>query len=196
MKKVLMILLIVVVGLAMFISNRPGQFHVERSTTIEAPAAVLFPRIADLHGWAAWSPWEKRDLQMKKTFSGAEAGVGAVYDWSGNDKVGSGRMTVAELTPDSRIEITVEFFKPFAATSSCIFTLAPEGSGTKVTWAMEGKEDFMGKAMGLFMNMDKMIGGDFEEGLANLKRVAEAGAPSPAGTDSSQAAGASDATHS
>ena len=184
MKNVLLVLLLIVVAAAVFINSRPGQFHVERSTTVAAQGAAVYPMIADLHAWSSWSPWDKRDPQMKKTYSGSEAGVGAIYDWSGNDKVGSGRMTVTEATPDTHIGINVEFFKPFAATNTCIFTLSPEADGTKVTWAMEGKENFMGKAMGLFMNMDKAIGGDFEEGLANLKRESESATQTPASADS------------
>jgi len=180
-KKVLLFLLFVVVGFAGFVATRPGTFHIERSTTVSAPAATIQAEIDDFHRWAAWSPWEGLDPAMKKTIEGPASGVGATYHWVGNDKVGEGRMTVTGLEPAAKVDVRLEFMKPWKATNQTAFLLAPEGEGTRVTWTMDGTNDFMGKAMGVFMNMDKMIGADFEKGLASLKSVAEtAAAAAPA----------------
>ncbi len=187
MNNVLIVLLVLVVGLVAFIATRPGQFHVERSTTVAAAPEAVFAQVEDLHRWAAWSPWEKLDPQMKKDFSGAPAGVGSVYHWVGNDKVGEGRMTITETQPGRRLRILLEFIKPFASTNTSTFTFAPEGSGTRVTWAMDGSASFMVKAMGILMPMDRTVGPDFERGLASLKGLAES-APPPAPADSSAAA--------
>jgi len=180
MKNVIRVVLIVVALLILYIGTRPGEFRVERSATIAAPAEAVFARLDDFHQWAAWSPWEKLDPKMSKAYEGAASGVGASYHWTGNDKVGEGRMTISQSEPPSKVVMAVEFLKPWKATNTTTFTLAPEGPNTRVTWAMQGKEDFMGKAMGLFMNMDKMIGPDFEQGLANLRAQVEGGAQSPA----------------
>ena len=173
MKNVLRIILLIVVILVAVVSIRPSEFHVERSATINAPADSLVARVADLHRWAEWSPWDKRDPQMKRDYEGAASGVGASYHWAGNDKVGEGRMTVTDVLPGQKVGFKLEFLKPYKATNTSTFTFAPESAATKVTWGIDGHEDFMGKAMGLFMNMDKMIGPDFEEGLANMKKQAE-----------------------
>jgi len=180
MKNVIRVVLVVVALLILYIGTRPGEFRVERSATIAAPAEAVFARLDDFHQWAAWSPWEKLDPKMSKAYEGATSGVGASYHWTGNDKVGEGRMTISQSEPPSKVVMSVEFLKPWKATNTTTFTLAPDGPNTKVTWAMQGKEDFMGKAMGLFMNMDKMIGPDFELGLANLRAQVEGQAQSPA----------------
>jgi uncharacterized protein YndB with AHSA1/START domain len=169
MKHVIRIVLIVVALLILYIGTRPGQYRVERSTTIAAPSAAVFAQLDDFRQWAAWSPWDKLDPQMGKVYEGPASGVGASYHWTGNDKVGEGRMTISRSEPPSSLVMTVEFLKPWKATNTTTFTLAADGPNTKVTWAMEGKEDFMGKAMGIFMSMDKMIDGDFDRGLANLR---------------------------
>lgn len=180
MKKVLVVLLVVVVALLGFIATRPNRYHVERSVTIAAPNRTVFPKVNDLHQWQTWSPWEKLDPQMKRTYEGAEAGVGAGYHWVGNDKVGEGRMTITDSRPNEQVGIHLNFIKPFASSSVTTFTFIPGGPGTKVTWTMDGDNNFMAKTMSLFMNMDKMIGGDFEKGLATLKSVSEADAERPA----------------
>ena len=149
------------------------SFTVKRSFDISAPADRLFPHIADFHGWAAWSPYEKRDPAMKKTHSGAGSGVGAVYEWDGNKNVGKGRMEVLEATAPSKLRIALHFMKPFKAHNTAEFTLEPRGNNTTVTWAMYGPLIFMSRVIGLFINMDKMIGRDFEAGLQNLKALAE-----------------------
>jgi carbon monoxide dehydrogenase subunit G len=196
MKSLLRLLLIVIVVFLAYVASRPGTFHIERSARIAAPADVVFAKIADFHQWAAWSPWEKLDPQMVKTFGGPESGTGATYHWVGNKDVGEGNMAITEARPNDKVTIKLDFIKPFAASNITTFTLAPAGSGTKVTWAMDGANNFMAKAMSIFMNMDKMIGGDFEKGLASLQGLAEA-APAPpaaANADSTRAGGAA-STH-
>jgi hypothetical protein len=151
----------------------PATFTVQRSLDIRAPADRLYPHIADFHAWAAWSPYEKKDPTMKKTYSGAASGVGAVYEWEGNKNIGKGRMEMLEATSPSKVRIDLHFMKPFEARNTAEFTLAPRGDSTTVTWAMYGPQTFMGRVMGLFINMDRMIGTDFEAGLRNLKVLAE-----------------------
>lgn len=177
MKKILRIVLVLVIGFLIYASTRPDTFHVERTGVINAPAETVYGHIVNFHDWQAWSPWEKLDPNMKKTFGGADGTVGATYAWVGNDKVGEGRMTITELTAVSKVGMSLEFLKPFKASNTATFTLAPEGNGTKVTWAMDGKNDLMAKVMCIFMDMDKMVGGDFEKGLVSLKAVSEASAP-------------------
>ncbi len=174
---ILIAVAVIVVLFVLVVATRPAEFRVTRSATIAAPAAAVFTRVNDFHHWDAWSTWAKRDLSMKQTHEGAPAGVGAVYSWAGNSKVGEGRMTITESRAPALIRIKLEFLRPFAATNITEFTFNPEGSGTRVTWDMTGKCNFMSKAFGLFMNMDKMVGGDFEQGLANLKAVSEAAVP-------------------
>ena len=174
LRKILIGLAVVVVGATAVILSRPDSFRIVRSGTIAAPAEVVFPLINDLHNWAAWSPWAELDPSMKLTYSGSQAGVGAIYDWSGNDKVGVGRMTIMESQPNDKIVIRLEFMKPFEASNSTVFTIKPEGGGVHVDWDMTGNNNFMSKAVSLFMDMDKEVGGDFARGLAKLKTVAEA----------------------
>jgi len=151
-----------------------ATFTVKRSLDIRAPAERLFPQIADFHAWAAWSPYEKRDPAMKRTYSGPASGVGAVYEWDGNKNVGQGRMQVLEAAAPSKLRLDLRFMKPFKAHNTAEFTLEPRGDSTTVTWAMYGPLTFMSRVIGLFINMDKMIGRDFEAGLQNLKALAEA----------------------
>jgi hypothetical protein len=151
----------------------PATFTVQRSLDIRAPVDKLFPQIADFHAWSAWSPWEKRDPAMNRRFSGAPSGVGAVYEWEGNRAVGKGRMEVIEAAAPSKIRIDLQFLKPFKAHNTAEFTLDPRGENAVVTWTMYGPLTVMTRVMGLFMNMDKMIGKDFEAGLANLKALTE-----------------------
>jgi uncharacterized protein YndB with AHSA1/START domain len=176
-KKILLavvIIVVVVVGaLAVIVALQPSHYRVERSTTISAPAATVFAQVNDFHKWEAWSPWAKLDPAMKQAYEGALAGNGAVYTWSGNSEVGEGRMTITDSHPNDSIKIKLEFMKPFAATNATDFTFTPQANQTNVKWTMSGDNNFMGKAFGLFMNMDKMIGSDFEKGLAQLKAVAE-----------------------
>lgn len=173
-RRALLVLLVLVLGFAGYVASRPSEFSIERSATVAASPATLYPHIADFHQWAAWSPWERLDPNMKKTFEGDPMAVGSSYHWAGNDSVGEGRMTITEADPSNRVAIRLEFIKPFAATNSTLFALQPAGDATTVTWSMSGRNDFMMKAVGIFMDMDKQVGGDFERGLASLKSVAEA----------------------
>lgn len=177
-KKILIGLAIVILLLVVVIALQPSTYRVERSATMNATPAVVFAQVNDFHKWNAWSPWEKLDPAMKRTFEGAPAGTGAVYAWAGNSDVGEGRMTINESRPSDLVKIKLEFVKPFAANSDTTFTFQPEGNQTKVTWTMVGDKNFIAKAFGLVMNMDKMVGGDFEKGLAQMKSVVEA-APKP-----------------
>ena len=153
--------------------SKPNIFRVQRIATIKAPAETIFALINDFHLWASWSPWENRDLAMKRSFSGAESGKGAVYAWDGNKNVGSGRMEILEATTPSKITIKLDFFKPFEAHNTAEFTILPQGDATNVSWVMYGPAPFISKLMQVFMNIDNMIGKDFEAGLANLKKLTE-----------------------
>lgn len=172
-KKVALVLGIVVAALLVVIATRPDEFKVERSATIAAPVIVAFSQVNDFHAWASWSPWEKLDPNMKRVHEGSPSGQGAVYSWTGNDQVGAGRMTITDSKPGERVVIKLEFLKPFEATNTTIFTFTPQGDSTKVTWTMEGKNNFLTKAFTLVNDMDKMIGNDFDKGLAQMKVVTE-----------------------
>jgi hypothetical protein len=176
-RKILLALLVLVGILLAAIVTRPNTFHVERTAVVHAPADAVFARLEDFHQWPAWSPWEKLDPAMQRTYSGPDRGVGAVYAWKGNDKVGEGRMTILEASPPSKLGLRLEFLKPFTSTCKTTFDLAPADGGTQVRWAMDGPQNFMSKAMGLVMDMDKQVGGDFEKGLASLDQVARAAVP-------------------
>jgi hypothetical protein len=178
LKKVLLVLAALVVVLVVVIALQPSEFRVMRATTVAAPAPVVFAQVNDFHKWEAWNPWGKIDPAMKQAHQGAPAGVGAVYTWAGNSEVGEGRMTLVESRPSDLIRVKLEFFKPMAGESLAEFTFRPEGDRTAVTWSMSGRNNFIAKAMCLVMNMDKMIGGQFEKGLAQMKAVAEAAAKS------------------
>jgi carbon monoxide dehydrogenase subunit G len=164
---------LVIVILVIFIAVQPSSFRVERAATVAAPPEVVFAQINDFHNWQAWSPWAQLDPDMKLTYDGPEAGQGARYAWTGNKKAGEGRMEIIESRPAELIKINLEFIKPFAAKNLTEFTFTPAGDATKVTWAMSGDNGFMGKAFGLFMKMDKLVGGDFEKGLASIKQISE-----------------------
>jgi hypothetical protein len=172
--KILMVMPIVIVVFAGIVALRPSGFRVARTANMRAPAPTVFAQVNDFHNWEAWNPWGKLDPAMKQTYQGAPAGTGTVYTWTGNKEVGEGRMTIIESRPNDLIRINLEFFKPFAATNIAEFTFRPEGDQTVVTWSMSGKNNFMAKAIHLFMNMEKMIGGQFEQGLAQMKSAAEA----------------------
>jgi hypothetical protein len=163
----------IVVVLIVVIAKQPDEFRVTRKGSIAAPAAVLFAQVNDLHKWQAWSPWEKLDPALKRTFEGPSAGTGAIYRWVGNSRAGEGSMTITESRPSELIKFRLEFLKPFKATNTAEFTFAPEGGQTVVTWSMFGRKNFASKAFGIFMNMDRLVGGDFEKGLASMKSVVE-----------------------
>jgi hypothetical protein len=174
LKKILIALAATILVFLTVVAMQPAEFRVVRSATIAAPAAAVFAQVNDFHKWEAWSPWAKIDPAMKQAYGGAGAGVGAMYTWTGNKEVGEGRMTVTESRPDEFIKIRLEFLKPFAATNTAEFTFKADGDRTAVTWSMTGRNNFVGKAICLFMNMDKMVGTEFEKGLAQIKSVVEA----------------------
>jgi uncharacterized protein YndB with AHSA1/START domain len=174
LKKILIALAVIIVVLVVIVALQPSDFRVTRSTTISAPPPAVFAQVNDFHKWQAWNPWGKIDPAMKQTYEGAPAGTGAIYTWSGNNEVGEGRMTITDSRPNELIRVKLEFFKPFAGTNTADFTFKPEGNQTLVTWSMFGEKNFMAKAIHLVMNMDKMIGGQFEKGLADMKSVVEA----------------------
>lgn len=155
------------------VATRPAEFRVSRSATIPAAPAEVFAHVNDLHNWEAWSPWAKLDPQAKGTYDGPRAGEGASFAWSGNSEVGEGRMTITESRPHELLRLRLEFVKPFKATNEAEFTFQPQGEQTLVTWSMSGRNNFMSKAVGLFMDCEKMVGGQFEQGLANLTSVVE-----------------------
>jgi hypothetical protein len=167
------IVVVLLAALLAFAATRPDVFRVQRAASIQAAPEKVFPLIADFHSWISWSPWENRDPALKRTYSGAASGIGAVYAWEGNRSVGSGRMEITEASPCSKVTIQLDFLKPFEAHNVAEFSLQPAGGATNVTWSMQGSSPFMMKVMGIFASMDKMIGKDFEAGLANLKSVAE-----------------------
>lgn len=168
-----------VVILLIVVATRPDTYHVERSTTISAAPEAVYGNVADFHKWEAWSPWEKIDPKMKKTFDGTQGTVGASYAWEGDDKVGAGKMTILAVDPNKRIDIDLHFVRPFESSAKNGFTFASSGKETKVTWFMDGNNNFVSKFMCMFMNMDNLIGKDFEKGLADMKKVVES-APAPA----------------
>ncbi len=170
------IALIVVVLIAVvliYATTKPDTFRVQRSINIKAQPEKIFPLINDFHNWAAWSPWEKMDPLLKRTYSGSGQGQGAVYEWDGNKKVGTGRMEIIEIAPPSKVLIKLDFIKPFEGHNIAEFTLEGNGDSTNVTWAMYGPTPYMAKVMSLFMDCDNMVGPQFETGLAKMKAVTE-----------------------
>jgi hypothetical protein len=170
------LLAILVIGIAVVLvlaAMKPDSFQVRRSIAINAPAERIFPLIADFKAWGAWSPWEKKDPNLKRSFSGAESGVGATYAWEGNRQVGQGSMRIVEAQAPGKVALKLDFIKPFEAHNDVVFALAPQGQATTVTWTMTGPTPFFGKIIHVFFDMDRMVGGDFEAGLAALKAAAE-----------------------
>ena len=171
--KVLIAVGVVSAALAAYVASRPAEFRVTRSATFAAPAPAVFAQVNELKKWEAWSPWAKKDPQMKQAYEGPPAGTGAVTSWQGNKDVGEGRMTIVESRAGELIRIKLEFFKPFAATNSAQFTFKEHGGRTAVIWSMSGQNNFVGKAMSVVFDFDQMIGADFEAGLAGLKSIVE-----------------------
>jgi hypothetical protein len=176
----LLIILTPLAALLVYAATRPNTLSVRRSIRIAAPPEAIFKHINDFHRWVAWSPYEKKDLTMKRTLSGAQQGRGALYAWDGNNDIGQGTMEIVESSPPSRVAIRLCFTRPFQGENDVLFALQPDGDSTAVTWSMTGKSTFMSKLIGIFLNMDKMIGNDFEAGLASLKAVSEQEAKQPA----------------
>ncbi len=177
-KKIAIALALIVIVFAIVVATRPADFRITRTTSIAAPPAAVFAQVNDFHKWEGWSPWAKLDPTMKTTYDGPAEGPGAGYAWAGKSEVGEGRMTITESHPSDLVRIKLEFRKPIAATNTTEFTFKPEGNQTAVIWTMTGTNNFMGKAFDLVMNMDKMVGADFEKGLAQMKSLLE-GAPKP-----------------
>lgn len=171
--KILIAVALITVVFIVIVALQPADFRIARSATLPAAPTVVFEHVNDLHKWQAWSPWARLDPTAKTTFDGPPAGTGASFTWAGNSQVGEGRMTVTESRPHELVRFKLEFFKPFTATNVAEFTFKPEGAQTTVTWSMSGTNNFVGKAMGLIMNCDKMIGGQFEQGFANLREIVQ-----------------------
>ena len=174
LKWILLSVVGIVVVFIVVVALQPADFKVERSATVRAPANAAFAQVNDFQNWRAWSPWEKVDPALKRNYDGPKAGIGAIYAWQGNKDVGEGRMTITESRPGELVRIKLEFFKPFAATNIAEFSFKPAGAdNTAVTWTMTGQNNFLSKAMCLFVDMDRMVGGMFEQGLAQMKTVLE-----------------------
>jgi uncharacterized protein YndB with AHSA1/START domain len=173
LKKIALVIVALLCAVLVYAATKPDTFTVQRMATIKAPPERIYPLITDFHSWSAWSPYEKMDPDMKRGYSGAAAGKGAVYTWDGNNKVGKGRMEIVETSAPSKVDIKLDFLKPMRSQNATEFTLVPKGDSTTVTWMMRGPNMYIGKVMSVFVNMDHMIGKDFETGLANLKAIAE-----------------------
>jgi uncharacterized protein YndB with AHSA1/START domain len=174
LKIILLVIVALVAGILIYASTKPNTFSIVRKLKINASPEKVFAEINDFNRWKLWSPWETKDPAMQRTFSGAAVGVGTIYEWNGNKNVGQGRMEITESETPQKIIIKLDFFKPFEAHNIAEFTFAKEGDGTLITWEMHGPQIFMSKLMCIFMDMDKMVGNDFEAGLINLKKLAEA----------------------
>ncbi len=170
---ILKTILTAIVLLLVYAWFKPKTFRVERSTVINVPPEKVYKHVADFHNWQAWSPWEGLDPELKRTYAGADEGLGAVYSWEGNKKVGAGRMELTKADPKTGLSLNLDFFRPFKANNITDITFAREGNGTRVNWAMHGPHPFVMRLMTVFVSMDKMVGGDFERGLAKLKSVSE-----------------------
>src|SRR4051812_31127190 len=170
---IVIILAVAIAAILILASTKPDTFSIERSAVINAPAERIFSVLNDFHQWGGWSPWENKDPDMKRTYGGPERGRGAVYGWEGDKNVGTGRMEILEANTPSKLVIKLDFFKPFEAHNTAEFTMLPQGNVTNVHWVMHGPATFMSKVMTVFVNFDKMVGKDFEQGLANLKKLTE-----------------------
>ena len=167
-----LVLVLIIAGVLIYASTKPDTFRMERSTIIKAPPEKISAYLSDFKQWEVWSPWDEKDPAMKRSFSGAASGKGAVYGWEGNNKVGTGSMEVLDVQPQ-KVTVKLDFLKPFEAHNTADFILEPQGDSTKVTWAMFGPANLMTKVVHVFMSMDNMVGPDFEAGLAKLKAAAE-----------------------
>ncbi len=178
-KIALIALAVIVVLFIAVVALQPTDFRIARRAIIPAPPAVVFAQVNDFHNWPTWSPWARLDPAMRQSYAGAPAGTGAIYTWAGNDEVGEGRSTITISRPTELIRIKLEFVRPFTVTNDVEFTFQPEGDGTAVTWSMTGQKNFIAKAVHLFMDMDAMVGGQFETGLAQLRTAVEGAPKSP-----------------
>jgi cellulose synthase/poly-beta-1,6-N-acetylglucosamine synthase-like glycosyltransferase len=173
LKIIAIVVVVLLAALLIYAATKPDTFRVQRSASIKAPPEKIFVLINDFHSWGTWSPYEKKDPAMKRTYSGAANGKGAVYEWDGDKNVGKGRMEITESSPPSQVTIKLDFIKPFEAHNIVEFTVEPKGDSGNVTWAMHGHTPYIAKVVHVFFDMDSMVGKDFENGLANLKAVAE-----------------------
>lgn len=173
LKKIAIVIVVLIVGVCIFAAMKPDSFRVERTTSIKAPPEKVFALINDLKSWGAWSPYEKKDPTMKRTFGATTSGKGATYAWEGNKEVGKGRMEIMDVSPPSKVTIKLDFIAPFEAHNTAELTLDAKGDTTNVTWALFGPSPYLSKLMTLFFDMDSMVGKDFEAGLASLKAAAE-----------------------
>jgi uncharacterized protein YndB with AHSA1/START domain len=167
------VLVILVILVLIYASTRPDTFQIQRKIAIKAPPEKVFPLVNDFHEWAKWSPWEKLDPNLKRTYGGPDSGPGATYGWEGNDKVGTGRMEILKTTPPNEVKIQLDFLKPYEAHNTGTFQFQPTSEGTEVIWTMDGEAPFMFNVMKVFIDMDGIIGKDFEKGLAAMKVEAE-----------------------
>lgn len=173
LKIIAIVIIVLIAAVLIFAATRPDNFRVQRSASFKAPPEKLFAQLNDFHQWEAWSPWEKVDPAVKRTYSGSPSGKGAVYEWNGNNELGQGRIEIIESSPPSRLVLKIDFIKPFEAHNTIEFTLATQGDATTVTQAMYGPNSYIHKLMGLFFSMDKLIGQKYQEGFANLKTLVE-----------------------
>jgi carbon monoxide dehydrogenase subunit G len=172
-KKIALVIVVLLLAVLAYAATKPDSMHVQRSVTVKAPPDKIFPLINDFHRWSAWSPYERVDPAMNKVYSDPAAGKGAVYEWAGNSQVGQGRMEITDAPDPSRVTIKLDFIKPFEGHNVAEFTLVPQADATTVTWTMDGRSPYVAKLMGVFVNMDNMIGKDFDTGLSNIKAIAE-----------------------
>lgn len=172
MIETIVVVVALIAAILIYAATRPDTFRVERSARIQAPPERVFALIEDFRNWELWSPWEKRDPDLKRTYSGAAKGAGAAYAWEGNSKVGAGRMEIVNAVPSSHVAIKLDFIRPFEGHNVAEFSLEPDGAATNLIWSMHGPSSYMAKLMGLLFNMDRMIGKDFEAGLSNLEAAA------------------------
>jgi carbon monoxide dehydrogenase subunit G len=173
LKTIAIVVVVLIAAVLIFAATKPDSFRIQRAASIQAPPEKAFALINDFNRWGSWSPWEKKDPAMKRTFGAATSGKGAEYAWDGNRDVGQGRMEIAESSPPSKITIKLDFLRPFEAHNIVEFRLEPKGDATNVTWAMQGDTPYFAKIIHVFINMDSMVGKDFESGLAKLKAAAE-----------------------
>lgn len=171
-KKIGIAVVVLIAGVLIYAATKPDSFRVERTASIKAPPEKIYPLLTDFKQQAAWSPWEKKDPGMKRTYSGAESGKGSIYEWDGNSDIGKGRLEITETSP-SKVAMKLDFLEPFEAHNMAEFALAPKGETTDVTWAIFGPMPYISKVMAIFCDMDTMIGKEFETGLADLKALAE-----------------------
>jgi hypothetical protein len=175
LKTILIVVAVLILLFLVIVAIQPSDFRITRSINVAAPADVVFAQVNDLRKMDTWSPWLEPDPAVRKTFEGPQSGEGAVFAWAGNNQVGEGRLTITESHPYDLVRIRLDFIKPFATTNTAEFTFEPEGEQTMVTWSMEGENNFIAKAISMFIDMDKMIGGNFEKGLANMKTIGRRG---------------------